>query len=67
MAAQGNAGSVLSLGGLGVGLGNGHAYAATGGILGVSLGAVLAVAAGTLIVVWLARMVTSDKKKPQTD
>lgn len=65
MAAEGNAASVLSLGGLGLGLGNGHAYAATGSILGLSLGTALVVAAGAVVIMGVASLVTSGKKKPK--
>ena len=67
MAAQIKTGSALSLGRLGLALGNGHAYAATGSILTLSLGMVLIIAAGTLLVVELTSLGTSDKKKPKAD
>lgn len=67
MAAEGNMGSALSLGRLGLGLGNGHAYAATGTVLGLSLGTVLMIATGALIVVGLTSLATSGKKKPKAD
>jgi len=64
MALQGNTGSaVSSLGGLGLGLGNGHAYAATGSILGLTLGTALVITGGVLVVVGLARMAASAKNK----
>ena len=67
MAAEGNMGSALSLGRLGLGLGNGHTYAAAGTVLGLSLGTALMIAAGALIVVGLTSLVTSGEKKPKVD
>ena len=54
-------------GGLGLALGNGHAYAATATILGLSLGKVsLIVAGGVLLVVAVKKLVTLNNKKPKT-
>jgi len=65
MAVQVKTGSAMSLGRLGLALGKGHAYAATGSIFALSLGMALIIAAGTLLVVGLTNLGTSDKKKPK--
>jgi len=65
MAVQGKTGSALSLGRLGLALGKGHAYAATGSILGPAIATVLVIAAGAVLVVGLTSLLTSDKKKPK--
>jgi len=64
MALKETTGSALSLGGSGLGLalGKGHAYAATGSILGLSLGMVLVVVGGALVVVGLKRLMTTNNK-----
>ena len=67
MAVQIKTGSALSLGRLGLALGNGHAYAATGSIFVLSLGTALMITAGILLVVGLTNLGTSDKKKPKAD
>jgi hypothetical protein len=67
MAAERNMGSALSLGRLGLGLGNGHTYSAAGTILGLSLGTALVIATGALIVVGLTSLVTSGGKKRKVD
>ena len=64
MALKGTTGSALSLGssGLGLALGNGHAYAATGSVLGLSLGMMLAVVGGVLVAVGLKKLMTPNNK-----
>ena len=62
MGVQSNAGSALSLGRLGLALGNGHAYAAAGSILGVLLGTAVVITVGALLVVGLAGLGASDRK-----
>lgn len=69
MALKETTGSALSLGGgrLGLALGNGHAYAATATILGLSLvKAALVVAGGVLLVVGVKKLMASNSKKPKT-
>jgi len=67
MGVHSNTGSALSLGRLGLGLGNGHAYAAAGGILGALLGTAVVITIGVLLVAGLAGMGASDRKKPEAD
>ena len=58
----------LSLGsGLSLGVGNGHAYAATGTLLGLSLGAVALVVGGTILfIVGIKKLTSSKEKKTKT-
>ena len=67
MAVQVETGSALSLGRLGLALGNGHAYAATGTLLGLSLAAVLVVAGGVLLIMGLTSVATPDRKKAKAE
>ena len=67
MATGTNASSALSLGRLGLGLGGGHGYAVSGGILGVSFASVLVIGAGALLAVGLMKLVSPSKKKPKAD
>jgi len=67
MALKLKTGSALTAGsGLGLGLGNGHAYAATGALLG-SIGTVVLVAAGAILVVFgIKKLANSKKTKTKT-
>ena len=54
----------LSLGsGLSLGVGNGHAYAATGTLLGLSLGSVALAVGGTILFIVGIKKLTKSKKK----
>ena len=59
--------STLSLSRLGLGLGHGHAYAATGSVLGLGLVTALLVATGALVIVGVARLGRSNKKRAELD
>jgi len=57
----------VPLGRLGLGLGNGYAYAASGAtIVGTILGTALVITAGALIVGWVIGSVETTEK-PKTD
>ena len=69
MAVHNGTSSALSLSKLGLALGNGHAYAAAGSVLGFFLGTAIVIAAGTLLVVGLVGMGSSasDEMKQKAD
>ena len=68
MALETGTSSALPLGGgLGLALGNGHAYAATGVLLGLSLGTVALAVGGTILfIVGIKKLASSKEKKTKT-
>lgn len=64
MALETSASSALPLGGgLGLALGNGHAYAATGTVLGLSLGTIALAVGGTILFIVGIKKLTNSKEK----